>query len=126
MSLAEVMTAVRERIGVVAVVWNNSQWGAEKKNQIDYYADRFVGTNLQNPDFGEVARAMGAAGYRVRREAELQDVLRTAIQAGEPAVVQIDVDPAELGEPFRRDALKQPTRFLEKYAHLLGTETVRS
>ena len=49
MSLAEVMTAVRENIGVVAIVWNNAQWGAEKKNQVDYYGDRFVGTNLKNP-----------------------------------------------------------------------------
>jgi len=43
MSLAEVLTVVREQIPVVAVVFNNSQWGAEKKNQIDYYDSRFPG-----------------------------------------------------------------------------------
>ena len=65
MSLAEVMTAVRENIPVVAIVWNNSQWGAEKRNQVDYYNNRFVGSNLENPDFAAVARDMGANGYRV-------------------------------------------------------------
>ena len=60
MSMAETMTCVRENIPVVAVVFNNMQWGAEKKNQIDYFNSRFVGTNLTNPNFADVARAMGA------------------------------------------------------------------
>ena len=120
MSLAEVLTAVREGIGVVAVVWNNGEWGAEKKNQVDYYADRYVGTNLRNPDFAAVARAMGGDGYRVEREADLADTVRTAVGQGRPAVIDVVVDPAELGEPFRRDALRKPVRLLDKYADLLG------
>ncbi|MBV8601016.1 MAG: sulfoacetaldehyde acetyltransferase [Candidatus Eremiobacteraeota bacterium] len=120
MSLAETMTAVRENIPVVAIVWNNAQWGAEKKNQIDYYKDRYVGTNLENPKFAEVARAMGALGIEVERERELQDAVRTAFDSGKPAVIDLVVDSAELGEPFRRDALKKPTRFLDPYKHLTG------
>jgi sulfoacetaldehyde acetyltransferase len=120
MSLAEVMTAVREDIPVVAIVWNNGQWGAEKKNQIDYYGNRFVGTNLRNPDFAAVARAMGADGYRVEREADIVEVLRAAIAAQRPAVIDLVVDSAELGEPFRRDALRKPVRLLPKYADLVG------
>lgn len=120
MSLAEVMTAVRENIPVVAIVWNNKQWGAEKKNQVDYYDDRYVGTNLENPDFAQIARDMGAEGYLVEREADVQDTVRRAIQANRPAVINLMVDSAELGEPFRRDALKKPTRYLDKYKHLQG------
>ncbi len=120
MSLAEVMTAVREEIPVVAIVWDNAEWGAEKKNQVDFYNDRYVGTNLVNPDFAAVARAMGADGYRVEREAEISDVVRTAIAKGRPAVIDLVVDPAELGDPFRRDALKKPVRLLDKYADLVG------
>jgi sulfoacetaldehyde acetyltransferase len=120
MSLAEVMTAVREDIPVVAIVWDNAEWGAEKKNQVDFYNDRYVGTNLVNPDFAAVARAMGADGYRVEREAEISDVVRTAIAKGRPAVIDVVVDPAELGDPFRRDALKKPVRLLDKYADLVG------
>lgn len=120
MSMAEVMTAVRHDIAVVAVVWNNGQWGAEKNNQIDFYDDRYVGTNLTNPDFAEVAKTMGAEGISVRREADLQGAVRDAFALGKPVVLDVAVDPGELGEPFRRDALKLPTRHLDKYAHLNG------
>jgi sulfoacetaldehyde acetyltransferase len=118
MSLAEVMTAVREDIPVVAIVWNNSQWGAEKKNQIDFYDDRFLGTNLKNPDFAGIAREMGANGYKVEKASEIADTLHEALAAKRPAVINLVVDSEELGEPFRRDALKKPQRFLERYAHL--------
>ncbi|GAC1303696.1 MAG: sulfoacetaldehyde acetyltransferase [Vulcanimicrobiaceae bacterium] len=120
MSLAEVMTAVRENIPVVTIVWNNSQWGAEKKNQVDFYDNRFVGSNLKNPDFAAIAREMGANGYRVDRSADIGDTLRTALAAGKPAVIDMIVDSAELADPFRRDALKMPKRFLDRYKHLNG------
>lgn len=118
MSLAEVMTAVREDIPVVAVVWNNGQWGAEKKNQIDYYDNRFVGTNLKNPNFAEVAKSMGAYGISVDKERELQPAIREGFSSGRPTVINLLVDSQELGEPFRRDALKPPRRLLEQYRHL--------
>ncbi|MDB5863172.1 MAG: sulfoacetaldehyde acetyltransferase, partial [Betaproteobacteria bacterium] len=71
MSLNEVMTCVRENIPAIAVVFNNGQWGAEKKNQIDYFEKRFLGTNLKNPDFAEVAEAMGAHGLTVEHVDEI-------------------------------------------------------
>lgn len=120
MSLPEVMTAVRENIPVVAIVWNNAQWGAEKKNQVDYYGDRFVGTNLKNPDFAEVARAMGAQGIKVDKVSEIQNAVRSAIASGKPTVINMIVDSIELAEPFRRDALKKPVRTLDAYKHLTG------
>jgi sulfoacetaldehyde acetyltransferase len=121
MSMPEVMTAVRENIPVVTVVWNNSQWGAEKRNQIDYYADRYVGSNLENPDFAEVARAMGANGIKVEKEGDIQPAFTEALASGRPTVINMMVDSKELGDPFRRDALKQPTRHLEKYKAMIGT-----
>ena len=122
MSLAEVMTAVREDIPVVAIVFNNAQWGAEKKNQIDFYDDRYVGTDLANPDFAEVARAMGATGYTVDNDTDLKDAFHSALRSGKPAVLNVLIDSTELGEPFRRDALHPPTRHLEKYAHLAAQQ----
>ena len=65
MSLQETLTCVREDIPAIAVVFNNGQWGAEKKNQIDFYADRYVGTNLKNPCFAAIAKSMGADGITV-------------------------------------------------------------
>jgi sulfoacetaldehyde acetyltransferase len=115
MSLNEVMTCVRENIPAVAVVFNNGQWGAEKKNQIDYYADRYVGTNLKNPSFAGIAKAMGAEGITVAHPGEIGDALKAATGSGKPTVLEIMLT-EELGEPFRRDALKKPKRLLKKYA----------
>src|SRR5882724_9101173 len=114
MSLQETLTCVREDIPVVAVVFNNGQWGAEKKNQIDYYADRFVGTNLKNPSFAGIAKAMGAEGITVGHPGEVGDALKTAVASNKPTILELMVT-QELGDPFRRDALKKPVRALDKY-----------
>ncbi|MCF8084626.1 MAG: sulfoacetaldehyde acetyltransferase [Deltaproteobacteria bacterium] len=119
--LAEVMTAVRENIPVIAVVANNGEWGAEKKNQIDYYHNRFVGTNLEgNPDYAQLARDMGAQGFRVEDHRQVGDAVREAVAANRPCVIDAVIEGGEsvLAEPFRRDALNLPVRYLEKYAHL--------
>jgi sulfoacetaldehyde acetyltransferase len=114
MSLAEVMTCVREAIPVTAVVFNNGQWGAEKRNQIDFYGSRFLGTNLENPSFAEVARAMGAQGVRIDHPDQVGDALREATASGRPTVLEVLVT-QDLVEPFRRDALRKPVRRLAKY-----------
>jgi len=121
MSLAEVMTCVRENIPVVAVVFNNGQWGAEKKNQIDYFDSRFLGTNLKNPDFAEVAEAMGANGMTVEHVDEVGDALRGAVKSSKPTVINLMLT-QELGDPFRRDAFRQPRRLLPKYRKLSAKE----
>ncbi len=114
MSLTEVMTCVRENIPVTAVVFNNGQWGAEKRNQIDFYNDRFLGVNLENPSFAEIARSMGAQGVRVDAPDQIGDALREATASDRATVLEIMVT-QELGDPFRRDALKKPKRLLAKY-----------
>ncbi|AXN41052.1 sulfoacetaldehyde acetyltransferase [Peribacillus butanolivorans] len=118
MSLHEVSTAVEENIPVIACVFNNNAWCAEKKNQVDFYNNRFVGADIQNPDFAEVARSMGAVGIRVEKPEELGPVIEAAIKSNKPTVIDIQVDGTQLAPPFRKDALKMPTRLLEKYAHL--------
>jgi sulfoacetaldehyde acetyltransferase len=115
MSLAEVLTCVREEIPVTAVVFNNGQWGAEKKNQIDYYAHRYIGTNLKNPSFAGIAKAMGAEGITVSHPGEVGDALRQATNSNRCTVLEVMLT-QELGDPFRRDALKKPKRLLPKYA----------
>ena len=114
MSLNEVMTCVRENIPAIAVVFNNGQWGAEKKNQIDYFEKRFLGTNLKNPNFADVAESMGANGITVDHVDEIGDALRGAVKSGKPTVINMMLT-QELGDPFRRDAFRQPKRLLQKY-----------
>lgn len=119
--LAEVMTAVRENIPVIAIVACNFEWGAEKKNQIDFYDNRFVGADLlENPDYAKLAEDMGALGFKVDHPDQVGDVMKEAIASGKPCVINAIVQGGEevLAEPFRRDALNMPVRYLAKYAHL--------
>jgi sulfoacetaldehyde acetyltransferase len=118
MSLGEVMTAVRHDIPVTAVVFHNRQWGAEKKNQVDFYNRRFVAGELESESFAGIARSMGAEGIVVEKLDEVGPALARAIEMqmneGKTCVVEI-MCTRELGDPFRRDALSKPVRLLEKY-----------
>jgi sulfoacetaldehyde acetyltransferase len=119
MSFGEILTCVRENIAVTAVVFNNGQWGAEKKNQVDFYANRFEGVNLENPSWAGLARAMGAQGIEVTSLGQVGEALQQACEAqtkGKTTVLDVHVT-MELGDPFRRDALKKPRRLLDKYKH---------
>ena len=82
------MTAVREKLPVIAIVASNREWGAEKKNQIDYYDNRFVGANLDNPDFAQIARDMGAEGFRVEDPKEVKQAVEAAVACGKPVVIE--------------------------------------
>ena len=117
MSLGETLTSVRENIPVTAVVFHNKQWGAEKKNQVDFYDNRFLGTNLENPSFAGIARSMGAEGHVVEKLSDVGPALAAACKAqaqGKTTILEVMVT-SELGDPFRRDALSKPVRFLDKY-----------
>lgn len=118
MSLMETMTCVRHNIPVTAVVFHNRQWGAEKKNQVDFYNRRFVAGELDNQSFAAIARAMGAEGIVVDQIEDVGPALKRAIDMqmneGKTTVIEI-MCTRELGDPFRRDALSKPVRLLEKY-----------
>ena len=97
---------------ITMVVFRNFQWGAEKRNTTLWYEDNFVGTEL-NPDvtYAGIARACGFEGVRVQTMDELTDALRKAVDAqmNEKKTTFIEVLlNQELGEPFRRDAMKKP------------------
>ncbi len=118
MSMGEIMTAVRHDIPVTAVVFHNRQWGAEKKNQVDFYNRRFVAGELESESFAGIAKAMGAEGVVVDKLADVGPALQAAIAAqmeeGKTTVIEI-MCTRELGDPFRRDALSKPVRLLDKY-----------
>ncbi len=119
MSMTEVMTAVRHNIPVTAVVFHNRQWGAEKKNQVDFYGRRFVAGELDGGEnYAEIARAMGAEGVRVDKidnvGAALTDAIAAQMNDGKTTVIEV-MCTQELGDPFRKDALSKPVRHLDKY-----------
>merc|ERR1719188_1779049 len=102
---------------VTMVVFRNYQWGAEKRNTTLWYADNFVGTELnQGVEYAEVAKACGLKGVKVTSTAELEDALSKAVegqmQRNETTLIEVVLN-QELGEPFRRDAMKAPVRIAE-------------
>jgi len=116
-SLNELLTCAREKIGVTVIVFNNGQWGAEKKNHVDFYSRRFQAVNLESPSWAAVAKAFGCEGVTVEKLSDVGPALQASVQAqaeGKCTVIEMMVT-QELGDPFRRDALSKPVRYLEKY-----------
>lgn len=118
MSMMETLTCVRHNIPVTAVVFHNRQWGAEKKNQVDFYNRRFVADELGGESWTGIARSMGAEGIVVDQLDDVGPALKKAVDAqmnhGKTTIIEI-MCTRELGDPFRKDALSKPVRFLEKY-----------
>jgi len=116
-SLNELLTCAREKIGVTAVVFNNGQWGAEKKNHVDFYSRRYQGVELENPSWAAVAKSFGCEGVVVDSVGDVAGALQESVRRqadGKTTVIEMMVT-KELGDPFRRDALSKPVRHLQKY-----------
>jgi len=97
---------------ITMVIFRNYQWGAEKRNTTLWFEDNFVGTELaQDVDYSAIAKACGVVGVQVMSMDELTDALDTAVKAqmndGKTTFIEVLLN-QELGEPFRRDAMKKP------------------
>jgi acetolactate synthase-1/2/3 large subunit len=91
-NFAELETAVREKIPVVCVVFNDQGLGNERAFQQEHYGGRFYAVDYRNPDFGALARVFGAHGEQVRKPAELESALQRALASGKPAVIDVLID----------------------------------
>ncbi len=97
---------------VTMVIFRNYQWGAEKRNTTLWFDDNFVGTELaQEVSYAGIAKACGVEGVQVSSMEELTEALDRAIKAqmndGKTTFIEVLLN-QELGEPFRRDAMKKP------------------
>ena len=97
---------------ITMVVFRNYQWGAEKRNSTLWYDDNFVGTELDdNVSYAAIAKACGLQGEVARTMDELTEKLDAAVkdqmENGKTTLVEVLIN-QELGEPFRRDAMKKP------------------
>ncbi len=96
---------------VTMVVFRNYQWGAEKRNSTLWFDDNFVGTELDTQvSYAGIARACGLQGVQARTMEDLRAALTKAIadqKAGKTTLIEALIN-QELGEPFRRDAMKKP------------------
>jgi acetolactate synthase-1/2/3 large subunit len=96
MTMAELETAVRYEVPVVAMVLDNQRHGTIRMHQDLVHPGRVVGTDLSTPDLAIVARAFGAEGWSVQENSELEPALRKAMTAGRPAVIHVAMDPDQL------------------------------
>ena len=97
---------------ITMIIFRNYQWGAEKRNTTLWYDDNFVGTELDdNVSYSGIAKACGLEGVAVFGQDALTDALNAAIDAqmkdGKTTFIEVMLN-QELGEPFRRDAMKAP------------------
>jgi sulfoacetaldehyde acetyltransferase len=111
-SMSEMSSIGREEWpGITMIVFRNYQWGAEKRNSTLWYDDNFVGTELDpHLSYAKVAEGCGLKGVTVRTQAELTAALKESCEAQKKRVttfIEVILN-QELGEPFRRDAMKKP------------------
>ena len=108
------MTAVgrEDWPAITMLIFRNYQWGAEKRNTTLWYDDNFVGTELDlQVSFADIAIACGVKGVKANSMKEMTEKLGTALkdqmENGETTFIEVVLN-QELGEPFRRDAMKAP------------------
>lgn len=97
---------------ITMVIFRNYQWGAEKRNTTLWYDNNFVGTELdRDTSYAKIAQACGAHGVVVKDQHSLTEELAKAVERqmkkGETTFIEVVLN-QELGEPFRRDAMKKP------------------
>ncbi|MHA6264684.1 sulfoacetaldehyde acetyltransferase [Arenibacterium sp. CAU 1754] len=97
---------------ITMIVFRNYQWGAEKRNSTLWFDDNFVGTELdESVSYAGIASACGLQGVQAHTMEGLTAALNTAItdqmKHGRTTLIEAMIN-QELGEPFRRDAMKKP------------------
>ncbi len=110
------LTAIgrKEWPAITQIVFRNYQWGAEKRNSTLWYDDNFIGTELDTEvSYAGIAKACGLLGVQARTmdqlTAALQQAIEDQMQHGKTTLIEAMIN-QELGEPFRRDAMKKPVK----------------
>ena len=106
-TMAEITSAVRHDLPVVAIVLDNGAWGAEKAYQQEFFGGRLLGAEIDSPAYDQVARLCGAEGFAVENPEEIGPAISSAIASGKPAVIHVKIDPGALNT-LRKDLFKKP------------------
>ena len=93
MNMNEIATATRSDIPIIELIFNNSVLGMVRQWQTLFYGERYSHTILKDRvDYVKVAEAMGAKAYRITKKEEVEPVLKEAIAAGEPVVIDCIIE----------------------------------
>jgi acetolactate synthase I/II/III large subunit len=98
-NVQELATAVRHRIPIVVILFNDGAYGNVRNMQRVDHGNRVIGSDLANPDFMKLADSFGIGGYRAKDPAGLRKALETAIGKNEPALIEVPV--GELPDPWQ-------------------------
>jgi acetolactate synthase-1/2/3 large subunit len=90
-NVQELATAVRHRIPVVIILFNDSAYGNVRNMQKSMHGNRVIGSDLANPDFMKLADSFGIGGHRVSNPEALRRALETSLAANEPTLIEVPV-----------------------------------
>ena len=88
-NVQEISTALRFGINVVAVVFNDNAFGNVRRTQKEMFGERYIASDLRNPDFGKLADSFGLRYARTATPEGLRESLRAALKAEEPALIEV-------------------------------------
>lgn len=100
MNIQELATCVDYNIPVIVAVINNGWLGMVRQWQERIFNEHYSQTKISSPDYVKVAEAYGALGFRVEKEEDVEPVLRKAIEARRPVVIDFRVEPFEMVYPW--------------------------
>ncbi len=94
MTLAELETAAREKLGICLVVLNDGGYGNIRQEQLVHYGDRTIGVDFAPVDYAGIARSCGMEATSVSEAGELAGAVAAALESGRPWLVEAVIDPA--------------------------------
>jgi acetolactate synthase I/II/III large subunit len=107
-NVQELASAVRHRLAVTFVVFNDNAYGNVRRSQVQDYGNRVIASDLTNPDFLKLADSFGIMGLRATSPEALRQALRKALAANEPALIEVPV--GEMPNPFSLLRFTKPVR----------------
>ena len=99
-AVQELATAVQYGLNLVTVVFNNNAYGNVRRDQLQGFDGRLIGSELVNPDFVKLAESFGVAGYRARTPEALSKALTSAFAANAPALIEVPVERGSESSPW--------------------------
>ncbi|WP_077622873.1 thiamine pyrophosphate-dependent enzyme [Sediminibacillus massiliensis] len=96
MTMQELETAVRYKIPVVSIVFNNRMYGTIRMHQELHYPNRKIGTDLGDVPFADIAEKIGAVGFSVKTPEAFKQVLIKALKSNGPVVIEVETDPDQI------------------------------
>ncbi|HEY4552581.1 MAG TPA: thiamine pyrophosphate-dependent enzyme [Bacillaceae bacterium] len=110
MTVQELETAVRHRIPIISIVFNNRMYGTIRMHQELVYPERVIGTELGAVQFAALARSIGANGYLANSPQEFEQSLMAALKSGRPSVIEINSDPEQIAVSLTIEQIRERSK----------------